>query len=105
MTKKNQDLVQKLQKKDDEIRLQKNQLLNAKQLFGEKVTQLRKEFNDKIVEYGKHIYPNSLNKEKVLFEDSFVKSKATLKNDSLADSILRMSHLSQSKIAGRQDLS
>ena len=105
LTKKNQDLTQKFIKKEDEIRLLRTQIANSKKAFAEKVLQLKKEFNDKLVDFGKDIYPSFVDKERMLFEDSVAQPKSQLKTDSLAESILRMSHLNSSRVSVKPDLS
>lgn len=86
-------------KKTEELRLAKSQQINMKHTFDTKLKQLRKEYNNKLVDYGKSIYPNMVDKQNVLFEDSFVQSRTNTKQDSqLHGSILRMSHLTNSKL-------
>jgi len=106
LTRKNKDLEQKLLQKCEEIKILKSQHGNVKKVFDGKITQIKRQFNNKLVEYGKLIYPDMVDKQSVIFEDSFVHSKRSNRNESnMLESVLRMSHLANSKVGNQKNLS
>jgi hypothetical protein len=85
-----------LSRKIDEILILKKHNIDSKKEFASKVTQIKQEFNNKLLMYAKHTYQNATETPNILIESTMAMNKSQVR-DSLASSVLRMSHLTSSK--------